>query len=114
MPTKSQVKSPVLAALLHELAKTASWACYADLGEDLKTRAARLRLPYDSAAVDAAIAHVEHVTGRSLVAVRECCRRVSGRETPHDAGRSSSIGRAEAAALYAELLERAAREKVPA
>jgi hypothetical protein len=112
MPTKTPVRTPVLAALLHELAKACTWACYADLAEDLKTEAARLRLPYDSATVDAAIAQVEHVTGRSLVGrlppVRECwC-------TAPPTTDVAPIGRAEAAELYRALLERAAREKVPA
>ena len=38
---------PILVALLHELLNGEDFATIADLADGLKTRAARLRIPYD-------------------------------------------------------------------
>ncbi len=49
----------ILAALLHDLLKADSFETFSDLKDALKSRAARLRIPYDATAVTAAIRSVE-------------------------------------------------------
>jgi len=50
--------SPVLVALLHETLNAEEFPTIADLCEALKTRAARLHIPYDATAVSDAMVTV--------------------------------------------------------
>ena len=48
-------RSAILAAVLHELLNVESFATIADLADALKTRAARLHIPYDVQAITDAL-----------------------------------------------------------
>jgi hypothetical protein len=53
-------RRPILVALLHELLNGEEFATIADLADALKTRAARLRIPYDPAGIADALGTVHH------------------------------------------------------
>lgn len=53
------VKASPIVPLLYELLRQQHYDNYADLSEDLKCRCARLKIPYDSDLIEAAIVKVE-------------------------------------------------------
>ena len=53
--------NPVLVALLHELLNVEHFASIADICEALKSRAAKLRIPYDTPSIAEAVERVYHV-----------------------------------------------------
>jgi hypothetical protein len=57
---KPLTKTGVLVALIHELLNAERFETAADLKHAVKTRAARLRIPYDSAAIAEALDAVAH------------------------------------------------------
>jgi hypothetical protein len=68
-----------VAAVLLELIKVERFTTYADLADALKFRCARLRIPYDSGIVSAALEQVEAVHGR-LIELQPRRRRMVERE----------------------------------
>lgn len=95
-------RAPVLVAVVHEVLGREVFAGYADLAEALKCRAARLRIPYDSAAIGSAVSQVEHALGRLVVGPR-----------PAQGVRSAPppvvLSRAEAKRLYDDLMAQCGR-----
>ena len=60
MPVTYHPETSVLVALLHETLNAEEFESIADLCEALKTRAARLRIPYDAATIANAVERVYH------------------------------------------------------
>ena len=70
MQAEKTDKRPVLVALLHELLNVEQFPTIADLCDALKTRAARLRIPYDVDSIAEALVIVHRsrpLTARRVV-----------------------------------------------
>jgi hypothetical protein len=85
----------VVAAVLLELLKLEHFDSYADLADALKSRCARLRIPYDCGEISRAIEQVEAVRG-PVIASRLPRRLVEREPEP-------GIGHDEAAAILRHL-----------
>jgi len=72
MPDRPSHPQPILVALLHETLKTERFDTMADVADALKTRAARLRIPYNASAITDALTIVQ----RSRLLVRDTLPRV--------------------------------------
>lgn len=104
--TTTNTNQRVIVKVLQDVLRGGPFASYSDLAEALKGRCARLRIPYDSAAVSNAIDQVERGGKCPVITIT----RPRSAPEPDDADPNVFlISREEAARIYAALAARLRR-----